>query len=201
MSQNQQIEFEGSDDDIRARFEGYLTQLLSSVEYDFNTPANDPKNSKLQLSFVEKIDYISEYNSLWINSWKTLPCYKIWSDARSKDYLEMINPGHPCHGHSVLDSIAASFSAFGKTIVKEQGDSSITDNTVSSASQMFSSVSTWYSSKFKGSSDSPPTTNTGTATSTANEVAQELKRIQQLVNEAKEPPKSEIDEEYEHVVL
>lgn len=32
MSQNQQIEYEGSDDDIRAHFEVYLTQLLCSVE-------------------------------------------------------------------------------------------------------------------------------------------------------------------------
>jgi phosphorylcholine metabolism protein LicD len=32
MTQNQQIEFEGSDDDIRSKFEVYLTQLLTSVQ-------------------------------------------------------------------------------------------------------------------------------------------------------------------------
>ena len=38
MSQIQQIDFEGSDDDIRARFELYTTQMFASVEYDMNTP-------------------------------------------------------------------------------------------------------------------------------------------------------------------
>lgn len=46
MSQIHQIDFEGSDDDIRARFESYITQLFASVQYDENTPANDPNNSK-----------------------------------------------------------------------------------------------------------------------------------------------------------
>jgi hypothetical protein len=34
MSQHDQIDFEGSDDDIRGRFEQYITQLFSSIQHD-----------------------------------------------------------------------------------------------------------------------------------------------------------------------
>ena len=46
MSQIHQIDYEGSDDDIRSRFETYITQLFSSIEYEKTTSANDPNNSK-----------------------------------------------------------------------------------------------------------------------------------------------------------
>jgi hypothetical protein len=36
MSQNQQIDFAGSDDDIRSHFEGYVTQLMASAHYDLS---------------------------------------------------------------------------------------------------------------------------------------------------------------------
>jgi hypothetical protein len=45
-SQMEQIEFEGSDEDIRARFEKYLTQLLVSIEYEQIDQSLNPGASK-----------------------------------------------------------------------------------------------------------------------------------------------------------
>ncbi|KAJ3303721.1 late secretory pathway protein avl9 [Kappamyces sp. JEL0829] len=209
MSQIQQIDFEGSDDDIRSRFEAYLTQLFASVEYDAKTPSNDPNISETTRhanSGVEKVDYISEYNSAWVAAWKLSPSFRIWQETKSTEYIDMINPGHPCHGHSVLDSIGAAFSAFGKNItptVKAVATGSPVEgageqDSTSAATQMFQSVSTWYSSKFKATPESAP----GAAQAGDAAVAEELKRIQQLVDEAKPKPTTDAaEEDYEHVAL
>lgn len=49
MSQIQEIDFEGSDDDIRARFEQYTTQLFASMEYELNPPPLEPNASNFIL--------------------------------------------------------------------------------------------------------------------------------------------------------
>lgn len=77
MSQNEQIDFEGSDDDIRAKFEHYLTQLFHSIEYDQN-PTNMESGAK-------KIDYMTEYNLAWIKAWKESPSFKIWSETHDAE--------------------------------------------------------------------------------------------------------------------
>ncbi|KAJ3056596.1 late secretory pathway protein avl9 [Rhizophlyctis rosea] len=49
MSMNQEIEFEGSDDDIRARFEQYLVNLMASIqatEQALVAPADSPLRGK-----------------------------------------------------------------------------------------------------------------------------------------------------------
>jgi hypothetical protein len=46
MSQHDQIDFEGSDDDIRSRFEQYVTQLIASIQYDMSPPPMDNSASK-----------------------------------------------------------------------------------------------------------------------------------------------------------
>ena len=52
MSLNQQIDFEGSDEDIRARFETYLNQLFASINYENDTTVQlEPGTSKSNKTF------------------------------------------------------------------------------------------------------------------------------------------------------
>ncbi|KAI8914635.1 transport protein Avl9-domain-containing protein [Gorgonomyces haynaldii] len=161
MNQNQQIEFQGSDDDIRARMEEYLTQFLASVSYD-NRPVEEG---------TKKVDYLSEYNMQWVQQWKKTQGYQVWTGQHKPEYLEMINPGHPCHGFSTLGAVQSQFAArlaeLGKSItptvsravstaaasatdaVNAVVDQQQQDQIQATTNQLFTNVSTWYSSKRK----------------------------------------------------
>jgi hypothetical protein len=62
------------------------------------------------------MDYLNEFHLPWIKAWKGSASYQIWESTYDADYVGMINPGHPCHGHTVFGAMAASLSAFGKNI-------------------------------------------------------------------------------------
>jgi hypothetical protein len=74
---------------------------------------------------------------------------------------------------------------------------------IDSANQLLQNVSTWYSQKkMQWSSGSPPADQV--VVHTDEEVAQELKRIQDLVSQSKIPPQvapKEPEEQYEHIDL
>ncbi len=82
------------------------------------------------------------------------------------------SPGHPCHGHSVLDSLAASLSVFSKNmgpvskqvtsqvsamsesvsgsvndVVSTLSDPAQQEQIANSASQIFQNMSNWYNMK------------------------------------------------------
>ncbi|EGF77599.1 hypothetical protein BATDEDRAFT_91587 [Batrachochytrium dendrobatidis JAM81] len=172
MTMNQQIEFEGSDEDIRSRFEVYLTQMLASVKYNHDTlPSTLEPGAK-------KLDYVSEYHMPFIKAWEASDSYHTWMSVVDKDALQMINPGHPFHGYSALGEISTHFSAklseFSRTISPVQNNlakaistasgtvtSSVTDavtimsdpaqqqNIQASANQLLGTFSAWYSQKRK----------------------------------------------------
>ncbi|KAJ3276187.1 late secretory pathway protein avl9 [Terramyces sp. JEL0728] len=218
MSQIQEIDFEGSDDDIRARFEQYTTQLFASMEYEMNTPPLEPN--------AKKIDYISEYNAAWVKSWQSSKSFEIWNAMHDKEYVGMINPGHPCHGHTIFgavqNSLVASLTVLGKNMTPiSKGLSSATaavTSTVSDAvqsvaetptenvpGQLLQNVSTWYNLKKMqwGQKATPATEAEEPRQSFDNEdINEELKRIQEIVAESKRS--KIIDDnpvEYEHVDL
>ncbi|KAJ3324483.1 late secretory pathway protein avl9 [Boothiomyces sp. JEL0866] len=198
MSQIQEIDFEGSDDDIRARFEQYTTQLFACMEYELNTPPLEPNTN-----------YISEYNTAWVKAWQNSKSFEIWNSMHDKEYVGMINPGHPCHGHTIFgavqNSLVASLSVLGKNMTPiSKGISSATaavTSTVSDAvqsvsetpaenvpNQLLQNVSTWYNLKKMqwGQKATAPTDAEEPRQSFDNEdINQELKRIQEIVAESK----------------
>ncbi|KAI8924267.1 transport protein Avl9-domain-containing protein [Entophlyctis helioformis] len=114
MTFSQQIDFEGSDEDIRARFETYLTQLFASIQYDIQEPAVNPETG------ARKVDYVSEYGAQFVKAWEGTRSYSIWREGVDQDALSMINPGHPFHGYSTLGEMSTNLSArlteLGKTM-------------------------------------------------------------------------------------
>eukprot|EP00842_Homolaphlyctis_polyrhiza_P005943 jgi/Hompol1/634/HPOL_004247-RA len=93
------IDYEGSDEDIRARFESYLVQMLASINYDNQAAA------------AGKTDYLSEYNMAFVKCWESTRSYKLWKSVVDQDALSMVNPGHPFHGYSALGEMSLHFSA------------------------------------------------------------------------------------------
>ncbi|KAI8913023.1 transport protein Avl9-domain-containing protein [Powellomyces hirtus] len=181
MSMNQQLSFDGSDDDIRGRFEVYLLSMLASVKTSQTAAISvDPA--------VRGKDFIADFNPLWVRGWQSTIHYNKWLAANGGELPETVNisPAHPCQGASAFGilqtSLAARFSDFGKSLspVQQnitkavekslvQAETSITKavETVSDpqqqaklqagASQMFSNVSSFLAKKRNEWSTSPPT--------------------------------------------
>jgi hypothetical protein len=97
---NQQIGFEGSDEDIRTRFEAYLTQLLATLYYEKHSSQEaDPNASKhfmplfrvnILMSPIEKVDYVSDYNQAFVKAWKETENYRVWDNVHDSDFLCML---------------------------------------------------------------------------------------------------------------
>ncbi|KAJ1565703.1 late secretory pathway protein avl9, partial [Nowakowskiella sp. JEL0078] len=101
-SMNSQIQFEGSDEDIRAHFEKYLLALMKSIVNtqstlyeeagDFDTPNKDQ---------------LSEFNIPFVKAWQTTNNFALWSEKiiDSAEAFANIEPGHPNAGASALVSM------------------------------------------------------------------------------------------------
>ncbi|KAJ3020263.1 hypothetical protein HKX48_001089 [Thoreauomyces humboldtii] len=180
MSMNQQLSFEGSDDDIRARFEAYLQSMLASVKTAQTAAISvDPA--------VRGKDFIADFNPLWVRSWQSTIHYNKWLSSNGGELPETlnVNPAHPCQGASAFGilqtSIAARFSDFGKSLspvqqnISKAVESSISraETTITKAvetvsdpqqqqklqagaSQVFSNVSFYLTKKRNEWNDSPP---------------------------------------------
>ncbi|RKO87634.1 hypothetical protein BDK51DRAFT_34398 [Blyttiomyces helicus] len=107
MSMNTQIDFEGSDDDIRARFEHYLCSMLSSVKMAAASPAAAPESGPK----APVRDYLADYNPAFIRTWQTTNNYRIWDAKASDDIVEDVSPSHPCQGASAFSALQTSFAA------------------------------------------------------------------------------------------
>ncbi|KAJ3123948.1 late secretory pathway protein avl9 [Nowakowskiella sp. JEL0407] len=115
-SMNTQIDFEGSDDDIRGRFELYLLSLIKSVlptSPSATTPpvSQSPPPEHEQQQPVR--DYISEFNSQFVKAWKATANYAIWKDkvTANPDGMEILIPGHPNAGASTLAAMQLNWAA------------------------------------------------------------------------------------------
>ena len=118
------------------------------------------------------------------------PSFAIWGKTHNEDYLSMINPGHPNHGTSMLDSFAASFSAFSKTAMASTSGPTPSktalegDITASPASSLLQNVTSWYTSKVQQKSNTPTTDLNTPAAADPSNVKDELAKIQQMINES-----------------
>ncbi|KAI8826613.1 transport protein Avl9-domain-containing protein [Fimicolochytrium jonesii] len=115
MSMSQQLEFEGSDDDIRSRFEMYILSMLASVRISQTASISVDPN-------VRGKDFLADYNPAWIKGWQSTIHYSKWLAANGGDLPDTsdINPAHPCQGTSAFGilqtSLAARFSDFGRSL-------------------------------------------------------------------------------------
>lgn len=81
-----QIEYEGSDEEIRARFETYLSALLLSQKNSLETADLQPEHG------VRKVDYMSEFGTFFVKAWYNTQNYKKW-EARTHVFPESMTYG------------------------------------------------------------------------------------------------------------
>lgn len=160
-SLNQQIGFTGSDEDIRSRFEQYICSMLTSVKAAMappevpTSPDSPPAKAK---------DYLTDFNHAFIKAWQQTKSCHVWEANTTSEILVLgISPGHPKEVPSTMalfqSSMSAKLQELGKNMAPMQqnlnkamesasnktGESTKTLHT--SASQMFSAMSGWYSER------------------------------------------------------
>ncbi|KAJ3306091.1 Unconventional myosin-Ie, partial [Blyttiomyces sp. JEL0837] len=172
---NQQIEFEGSDEDIRSRFEVYLFSMLAAVKNALNPPENpNPPPVTTESPLVKQPkEVLADFNANWIKMWQQTQNYKLWDEQTSTDILTLATPNHPKEMPSTMAQLQSSMSArlqelgkniaplqqnFGKAFLSADGSAKPaskpevgvdgqTRTFQSSASSMLASVSGWYSQR------------------------------------------------------
>ncbi|KAG0341105.1 late secretory pathway protein avl9 [Podila humilis] len=94
------VNYTGSDDYLRAKFEEYLLTLLSSVKHSQFTQADDPIDS---MGNPADRNMTSDYGAQFIRAWQQTPNYQLWNDFVDWELLnEIVAPGHPCQGNFSL---------------------------------------------------------------------------------------------------
>ncbi|KAJ3244155.1 late secretory pathway protein avl9 [Chytriomyces hyalinus] len=172
---NQQIEFEGSDDDIRARFESYLFSFLISAKLTLSPPEVSPTPGGV--TPTKPKDYTTDFNPAWVKLWKKTNNFKTWNEHTSGDRISStgIGPGHLKEVPSTMSIMSAKLQELGwssvapqtvakaavstaaataaatadtvKSAVSTVADSQSAKNLQSGASQMFASMSGWMSQR------------------------------------------------------
>ncbi|KND03769.1 uncharacterized protein SPPG_01226 [Spizellomyces punctatus DAOM BR117] len=175
MSMNQQLSFEGSDDDIRARFELYLLTLLASVKTAQTAAISvDPA--------IRGKDFLADFNPAWVKAWQSTIHYTKWLAIIGGELPDNpnISPAHPCQGASTFGILQTSFAArlseLGRNLspiqqnINKAVETSLTKamDTVTdpaqqqrlqaTTSQIFANVSSFLNQKRKDWSVSPPST-------------------------------------------
>ncbi|KAI9342940.1 transport protein Avl9-domain-containing protein [Obelidium mucronatum] len=113
---NQQIEFEGSDDDIRARFESYLFSFLVSAKLTLDPPEIAPPS--VDAPPPKPKDYTPDFNATWVKLWQKTNNFKIWNEHTSGPQISTagIGPGHVKEVPSTISMVSAKLSEFSWSI-------------------------------------------------------------------------------------
>ncbi|KAG1050667.1 hypothetical protein G6F43_007076 [Rhizopus delemar] len=99
--------YDGSDDYLRARFEGYILSLLSSVKHAQAHHQLDDMlyiNREQVIEEEEEHNYLSDYGMKWLKNWIKTDNFKKWNEYTDYEIYAIVDPGHPGMGNiSIID--------------------------------------------------------------------------------------------------
>ena len=79
-----QIEYEGSDEEIRLKFEGYLSSLLLTYKHSIQQADHPPEP-------VKKVDYLLDYGMPFVKAWQGTRNFKKWSSRLDQyEFSELV---------------------------------------------------------------------------------------------------------------
>lgn len=100
------VQFKGSDDYLRTKFEEYISGALSSIKYaDF---VGKGQQSGVVISDGSGGDpnSIHAFNPLWISEFKRTNAYEVWDRIADPLIFDIVEPRHPCNTKlSVVEDI------------------------------------------------------------------------------------------------
>ncbi|EKM52115.1 uncharacterized protein PHACADRAFT_128297 [Phanerochaete carnosa HHB-10118-sp] len=105
------IQFKGSDDFLRQKFDEYISGALSCVKYsDF---LNKGQGSGVMITDGAggNPNAIQDFNMLWIAEFKKTSAYEVWERVTDPLLFDILEPRHPCTDRpSVLSDVGLRLS-------------------------------------------------------------------------------------------
>ncbi|PFH49967.1 hypothetical protein AMATHDRAFT_86115 [Amanita thiersii Skay4041] len=90
------MQFKGSDDYIRSKFEEYISAALASIKYrDF--VAKGEGNGVLITGGTGLQTPWDEFNPAWIYEFKLTNAYEVWDRITDSLLFDLVEPRHPCN--------------------------------------------------------------------------------------------------------
>lgn len=89
--------YDGSDDYLRAKFEGYILSLLSSVKHAQAHHQLDDKlyiNREQVIEEEEEHNYLSDYGMKWLKNWIKTDNFKKWNEYTDYEIYAIVDPGY-----------------------------------------------------------------------------------------------------------
>ncbi|CAE6505086.1 unnamed protein product [Rhizoctonia solani] len=96
------MQFKGSDDYLRAKFEEYIYTALSTVKYaDFLTKG---KQSEVLVPGSAPESSVPHFNEAWVAGFRMTRAYDQWNRMTDPVLFDIIEPKHPCAGQVTIAS-------------------------------------------------------------------------------------------------
>ncbi|KAF8625989.1 hypothetical protein AX17_006713 [Amanita inopinata Kibby_2008] len=90
------LQFKGSDDYIRSKFEEYISAALAAVKYrDF--VAKGEGNGVLISGGTGLTAPWEDFNPAWIHDFKSTNAYEVWERITDPLLFDLVEPRHPCN--------------------------------------------------------------------------------------------------------
>ncbi|KAJ7643757.1 transport protein Avl9-domain-containing protein [Roridomyces roridus] len=90
------INYKGSDDYLRTKFEEYISAALATVRYrDFM--AKGESNGVIISGGAGDANAVEDFNPLWLSEFKQTNAYDVWERTTDPLLFDIVEPRHPCN--------------------------------------------------------------------------------------------------------
>ncbi|KAK0221546.1 transport protein Avl9-domain-containing protein [Armillaria fumosa] len=91
------MQFKGSDDYLRTKFEEYITAALASVRYRDFVAKGEGNGVIITGGTGGDASSTEDFNPLWISEFKNTNAYEVWERTTDPLLFDIVEPRHPCN--------------------------------------------------------------------------------------------------------
>ncbi|KAF9465242.1 transport protein Avl9-domain-containing protein [Collybia nuda] len=91
------LQFKGSDDYLRTKFEEYVSAALASVKYRDFVAKGEGSGVLITGGSGGDSNSTEDFNPLWISEFKTTNAYEVWERTTDPLLFDIVEPRHPCN--------------------------------------------------------------------------------------------------------
>ncbi|KXN82796.1 Late secretory pathway protein AVL9 [Leucoagaricus sp. SymC.cos] len=90
------LQFKGSDDYLRTKFEEYISAALSSVKYRDFVMKGEGSGVLITGGTGGDVSNTDDFNPLWISEFRNTNAYAVWDRITDPLIFDIVEPRHPC---------------------------------------------------------------------------------------------------------
>ncbi|KAG6815037.1 hypothetical protein H0H87_005684, partial [Tephrocybe sp. NHM501043] len=91
------LQFKGSDDYLRTKFEEYVSAALSTVKYQDFVSKTAGSGVTITAGSGGDATSMEDFNPLWISEFRKTNAYQVWERITDPLIFDIVEPRHPCN--------------------------------------------------------------------------------------------------------